>query len=264
MRSENPQMLIMAGARLDCCPGPRTTSETRRGDTAYWRLSDSGSTVRAVTEPCYLRATRAAYVAVAVDYGELVSTELAAKPLDRALLAAFAEIAQAAGVGPVADLGCGPGRVTAHLHSLGLTAFGIDLSPAMIAVARRAHPGLRFDEGSMTALDLPDGVLGGIVAWYSIIHTPPERLPVAFAEFHRVLAPGGHLLLAFQVGDERVHHEQAYGHAVSLDAYRLPPDRVTELLGQAGLVVHARVLREPDEPEKLQQAYLLARKSEEP
>lgn len=213
-----------------------------------------------MTEPSYLRATRAAYDTVAVDYAELLRTELAAKPLDRALLAAFAELVLAAGMGPVADLGCGPGRVTAHLRSLGLTAFGVDLSPAMIAVARQAHPDLRFGEGSMTALDLTDGVLGGIVAWYSIIHTPPEQLPVTFAEFYRVLGPGGHLLLAFQVGDERVHLKQAYGHAVSLDAYRLPPDRVAQLLSQAGLVVHARLFRKPDEPEKAQQAYLLARK----
>ena len=77
-----------------------------------------------------------------------------------------------------------------------MTAFGVDLSPEMVALARRAHPGLRFDEGSMTALDLPDGALGGIVASYSIIHIPPERLPAVFAEFHRVLAPGGHMLVA--------------------------------------------------------------------
>lgn len=213
-----------------------------------------------MTEPTYLRTTRASYDTVAVDYAELLRTELAAKPLDRAMLATFAELVQAAGAGPVADLGCGPGRVTAHLHALGLTAFGIDLSPAMVAVARQAHPALRFDEGSMTALDLKDGLLGGIVAWYSIIHTPPEQLPVVFAEFHRVLAPGGHLLLAFQAGGERVHLEQAYGHAISLDVYWRSPDLVAELLSQAGLVTHARMLREPEGREKAQQAYLLARK----
>lgn len=213
-----------------------------------------------MTEPPDLRATRAAYDTVATDYAKILSNELAAKPLDRALLGAFAELVAADGGRPVADLGCGPGRVTAHLHSLGLTAFGIDLSPAMVAVARRAHPDLRFDEGSMTALDLADGVLGGIVAWYSIIHTPPQRLPVTFTEFHRVLGPGGQLLLAFQAGDEKVHLEHGYGHPVSLDAYRLSPDRIAGLLGQAGLTVHARLLREPDGPEKTQQAYLLARK----
>jgi len=213
-----------------------------------------------MTEPSYLHATRRAYDTVAVDYAELLRTELAAKPLDRALLAAFAELVKGAGVGPVADLGCGPGRVTAHLQSLGLKAVGVDLSPAMVAVARQAHPGLQFHVGSMAALDLKDGALGGIVAWYSIIHTPPESLPVVFAEFHRVLGPGGQLLLAFQVGNERVHLERAYGHAVSLDTFRLPPDRIGDLLSQSGLVVHARLLREPDEPEKIQQAYLMARK----
>jgi hypothetical protein len=78
-----------------------------------------------------------------------------------------------------------------------------------------------------------------------------------------VLGPGGHLLLAFQAGDERVHLERAYGHAVSLDAYRLPPDDVARLLSQAGLDVQARLLREPAGGEKVRQAYLLARRPAE-
>lgn len=212
-------------------------------------------------DPGHLETTRAAYDIVASDYAELVRTELAAKPLDRAVLAAFAELVQAGGSGPVADVGCGPGRVTAFLHTLGVDMSGIDLSPAMVAVARRDHPLLRFDEGVMTTLDRADGSLAGVVAWYSIIHTPPKRLPVVFAEFRRVLAPGGHLLLTFQVGNERRHLEQAYGHAISLDAFRLPPDQVAEMLSHAGLVVCARLVREPGESEKDQQAFLLARKA---
>lgn len=113
----------------------------------------------------------------------------------------------------------------------------------------------------MTALDLPDGVLGGIVAMYSIIHIPPDRLPGVLAEFHRVLAPGGHVLLAFQTGDDPVRLTQALGHAVSLDFHRRQPGGVAELLGQAGLVMRAQMLREPEEGvEKTAQAYLLARK----
>jgi len=213
-----------------------------------------------VTEPSYLRATRVAYDTVAVDYAALLRDELARKPFDRAMLGVFAELVQNAGNALVADLGCGPGRVAALLAALGLDVFGVDVSAAMIAVARDSFPNLRFEEGSMAALDLHDRVLGGIVAWYSIIHTPLDQLHLLFAEFHRVLAPAGQLLLAFQAGNERVHLDHAYGHDLSLDAYRLSPDRVSELLRDSGFVVSARLVREPDEPEKTPQAYLFAEK----
>ncbi|HEX4225872.1 MAG TPA: class I SAM-dependent methyltransferase [Pseudonocardiaceae bacterium] len=212
-----------------------------------------------MTEADYLDSTRAVYDTVAADYQRILRDELGGKPLDRAMLAAFAELAQP----PVADLGCGPGRITAHLHALGVDIFGIDLSPEMISVARQTHPELRFEVGSMTALELEDESLGAAVAWYSTVHTPPELLPTIFAECHRVLAPGGHFLLAFKVGDEHLHRDQAYGHAVSLEVYWVDPDHVAELLGEAGLVVDARLIREPEESEKPRQgrqAFFVARK----
>ena len=218
----------------------------------------------AMTEPDFLRDTRTSYDAIATAYAERLRNELAVKPLDRAMLAGFAELVRASGAGPVADIGCGPGRVTGYLNDLGLPVFGIDLSPEMIAVARRTYPGLRFEVGSMLALDVPDAALGGVLAWYSVIHVPDERLPEAFAEFCRVLAPGGLVLLGFQVGDEVVHVAEARGHPVALDYRWRRPEWVAELLGQAGLVVRARLLREPDDdgdfPEREQQAFLMARK----
>lgn len=208
-----------------------------------------------------LRATQIAYDVVADDYADLLADELASKPLDRAILAAFAETVHATGLGRVADLGCGPGRITTFLHSHGLDTFGLDLSPAMISAARRRYPHLQFEVGSMTDLGIADDTLGGIVAWYSIIHTPVDHLPTVFAEFRRVLGGGGHLLLAFQIGDECVHRDWAYGHAVSLDVYRRQPETVAELLTRHGFAVEVRVSREPQEPEKVEQAYLLARNS---
>ncbi|MGW0842887.1 class I SAM-dependent DNA methyltransferase [Streptomyces sp. NPDC002787] len=211
----------------------------------------------------HLHATRASYDTVAADYEKLLRDELANSPFERAMLGVFAERVLAAGGGRVADLGCGPGRVTGHLASLGLDVCGIDLSPEMVAVARWAHPRLRFDVGTMTALDFEDGCLAGALAWYSTVHTPPAELPVMFGEFHRVLAPGGLLALAYKVGDESVHLSHGYGHPLDLDVYRFPPERIAELLGDAGFVETARLVREADGPkEKTPQAYVLARKPE--
>ncbi|MGC5332666.1 class I SAM-dependent DNA methyltransferase [Micromonospora sp. DT62] len=208
--------------------------------------------------------TRSSYDALAVDYAERLQDELVANPWERAVLTAFADLVRAAGNGPVADVGCGPGRLTGYLHGLGLDAFGVDLSPRMVEVARRAHPDLRFDVGAMPDLGLPDASLGGIVAWYSTIHVPDELLPATFADFHRTLTPGGHLVLAFQVGDEPLHLTEALGHPVSLEFRRRRPDRVAELLTDAGLDVRVRMVREPEafgsQPERTPQAYLVARR----
>jgi ubiquinone/menaquinone biosynthesis C-methylase UbiE len=211
-------------------------------------------------DPLDTRAVRAAYDTVAESYAALLRTAHDEQPYDRAVLALFAELVRTAGGGPVADVGCGPGRITAPLHALGVDVVGVDLSPGMLAVAHRTHPDLRFVEGTLTGLAIGDGRLGGVVAWYSIIHLPPEQRPSAFAELHRVLAPGGRLLLAFQVGDERVHIEHAYGHDVSAYAYRLPPDHVADLATAAGFTVEARLVRVAMGVEKIPQAYLLARK----
>ncbi|ABW14923.1 methyltransferase [Parafrankia sp. EAN1pec] len=114
----------------------------------------------------------------------------------------------------------------------------------------------------MTALDLADTSVAGVVAYYSTIHIPDGQLPGVFAEFRRVLAPGGHLLLAFQVGDEPMRLTEAFGQAISLDFHRRRPERVAGLLTAADLPVRARFLREPvdDGSERTPQAFLIARR----
>lgn len=210
-------------------------------------------------EPFHVSETRTAYDAVAASYEESLREALAASPWDRAVLGIFAELVGSAA--PVADLGCGPGRITGYLAGLGLEVFGVDLSPGMVEVAQRVHPQLRFEVGSMSALTLADASLAGAVAWYSIIHTPPERLSVVFGELARVLRPGGVLALAFQVGDERRRISRGYGHDVALDAYRLQPEVVAGLMADSGLVVEAKLVRQPEPPEKTPQAYLVVRKA---
>ncbi|MCC9738837.1 class I SAM-dependent methyltransferase [Streptomyces sp. MNU89] len=202
------------------------------------------------------RATADAYDAVAVLYAELFRDALDALPLDRAVLAAFAETVRTAGSGPVAELGCGPGHLTAHLQELGLDVFGVDLSPVMIGLAREAYPDLRFEVGSMDALDLPDGRLHGVVSWYSVIHAPPRDVPRYFAEFRRVLAPGGTLLLAFF--ESEGEPVTAFDHKVTT-AYRWPVDGLAGPAAEAGFTEVGRMLREPLEGERFRQGRLLMR-----
>jgi ubiquinone/menaquinone biosynthesis C-methylase UbiE len=113
----------------------------------------------------------------------------------------------------------------------------------------------------MLALDLPAASLGGILAYYSIIHIPLERRSEVFTEFHRVLAPDGQLMLGFQVGDDRGHRTEAFGKNICLDFYQQQPDEVAELLRQAGFDVSATITRQPDATERTPQGCLLARKA---
>ncbi|MEU9915135.1 methyltransferase domain-containing protein [Streptomyces sp. NPDC051001] len=212
-----------------------------------------------MTDSDFLTSTRAFYDTIAEDYAERFRDELTVTPIERGLIDAFAELVGKGAA--VADLGCGPGRVTAYLDSLGLSVHGLDLSASMVAIARRENPGLRFEQGSMLELDAADGSLSGVVSWYSSIHTPVDKLPSLFAEFRRVLAPGGHLLLAFQVGDEPKRHDRPFGHDVILDFQRRRPETIVELLEAAGLAMVSRTVREPGhEWESTQQAFLIARR----
>ncbi|OLT10908.1 methyltransferase [Actinomadura sp. CNU-125] len=186
--------------------------------------------------------TASAYDAVVPLYAELFGDVRRHHPVDRALIAAFAETVE----GRVADAGCGPGHYTAHLRELGVDAFGVDLSPAMVTHAREAHPGVRFDEGTIAALDVPSGTLGGVLSWYSIIHTDPGDVPAILAEFHRVLRPGGHVLLGVFAGGDA---PAPFDHKVTR-AYRWPDGHLAALLRDAGFEETARLARRPAPDER--------------
>ncbi|MEV5836667.1 class I SAM-dependent methyltransferase [Nocardia sp. NPDC052112] len=209
-------------------------------------------TANSRTVPADVARTRAAYDENAIRYAEFAEGHLAAQPFDRAMLGTFAELVRADG--RVADLGCGEGRMTAHLSGLGLDIFGIDLSPRLLELARAQYPALDFGEGSLEQLDIGDAALAGILVWYSTIHLPPERMPAVLAEFHRVLESGGHALLAFQATTAR--EVEPFDHKV-ITAYRWSPDRLATLAEQAGFTPLARMVREPDPGERGRQAYLL-------
>ncbi|MEY9844480.1 class I SAM-dependent methyltransferase [Streptacidiphilus sp. MAP5-3] len=207
-----------------------------------------------VSEADRVERTRGAYDTVAETYAAVVPERFEQDVVGRAMLAAFAERVAREGelALPVADVGCGPGHVTAHLHALGLPMLGVDLSPEMVRIAEQRHPEqrhpqLRFEVGEMARLDLADASLGGLVSWWSLVHTAPDQLPAAFAEFHRVLVPGGQLLLGFHGGTGgRKQLDCPYGHDVDLVLHRHRAEDVAAQLGKAGFTVDARLVQGQD------------------
>ncbi|MFD3816528.1 class I SAM-dependent methyltransferase [Streptomyces rubiginosohelvolus] len=202
--------------------------------------------------------TRTAYDGVVELYASLFANCLETQPFSRAMIGTFAELVRATGNPRAADVGCGPGHLTAMLHELGLDAFGLDLAPGMVDHARQAHPALRFQEARMESLPIEDAALGGVLAHYSMIHTPPGELPELIAEQVRVLAPDGLLLVSFfgTDGQEPVR----FDHKVA-PAYSWPVDRLAGLLGDAGLDPFARLLHDPASDRGFLDAHLLARRS---
>jgi SAM-dependent methyltransferase len=203
---------------------------------------------------------QASYDQVAEEYVVRIYGELEHKPLDRQLLDRFAERLQV--MGPACDLGCGPGHLARYLYERGVQIQGIDLSLAMVESARRLNPGIEFTQGDMCSLEIEDGALGGIVAFYSVIHIPRPEVVKVLVEMKRVLRPGGQLLLAFHVGDDLVHLDEWWGHPVSVDFIFFRTEEMTAFLREAGFQVVEVVEREPypsvEHPSR--RAYLLAEK----
>lgn len=201
----------------------------------------------------------AAYDRVAAAYAARFGDELAHKPLGRALLDAFAELV---GAGLVLEVGSGPGQGAAWLYNRGVKVEGLDLSPAMVAVARERYPDIPFRVGDLLAIDAPDGSLSGLLALYAIVHLDAEGVDRAAVEWTRVLAPGGWGLVSFHVGVEIVPLDEFLGERVSIVFRFHERARVERSLAEAGFVFEAVLERQGDAAVEAptRRAYLLARK----
>jgi ubiquinone/menaquinone biosynthesis C-methylase UbiE len=206
------------------------------------------------------RTIRTSYDTIAEEYATRIDGELAHKPFDCELLNAFAE--QTKGQGVVADLGCGPGMVTQYLHDRGVSMLGLDLSPRMLAEAKRRHPALEFRAGDFTRLEVLDNQWAGIVALYALIHVPHDEIEGVLRDFFRVLQPGGWALLGFHVGTEIRHASDWWGLPVDLDfVFYEMSDMLSHVWG-VGFDTELHVEREPYPEIELQtkRGYILAKK----
>jgi SAM-dependent methyltransferase len=202
------------------------------------------------------------YDRVAADYAREFADEMDQKPFDRKMLDWLAE--KVAGLGPICDLGCGPGQIARYLHRRGVETCGVDLSPAMVRHARALNPDIPFEQGDMLALsNVPDETYGGIAAFYSLIHVPRPRLVDALRELKRVLRPAGTLLVTFHLGRETLHKDEFFGQEVSIDFHFFESAEMKERLTAAGFQLEETIERDPYPPEieyQSRRAYIFARK----
>lgn len=234
-----------------CLPDTSSTTRCHNVPIAFGRVVDSDDVDR----------TRRDYDAVAEAYDNLVRGDNSTDPLQTAMITAFAELTRSCPSGAgVLDAGCGPGHWTDHLDRLGISTRGIDLSPAMVAIARRYRPDLRFEVGSILELEAADASFAGVLAHFSLIHTPPHLVPLALAEFARVLAPGGTFLIAGQICDTGDPSGWApYDHKAS-PAYLWTLDALADQLYQHEFTELARLRIAVPPQKRIPAGYLLAQR----
>ncbi|WP_298890542.1 bifunctional 2-polyprenyl-6-hydroxyphenol methylase/3-demethylubiquinol 3-O-methyltransferase UbiG [uncultured Serinicoccus sp.] len=205
--------------------------------------------------------TRAAYDAVADLYADTFTATEPEQPLELAMIDHFVALL---GDGPsVLDAGCGAGRMLPQLAARGCRPRGVDLSPEMVRRARADHPAYPSALGSLSDLDFADELFDGVFSWYSTIHTPDDHLDRVLSQLARVLRPGGHVLLAFQVGDgvrDVGRGFTAYGHRVTLNRYHRSVPDVASRLERQGMPVVARLERGPVGSELDPQAVVVAQR----
>lgn len=197
-----------------------------------------------ITRPADLDLVRESYDRVADNYVDLLVSEgmgdIRTNPWLRGCMDAFAD--EVRELGPVLDIGCGPGQVTAYLRDRGVDASGVDLSPRMVEHARARHPECDFSVASATELALAPQSLGGILGWWSLFNLPREVLPRVLASYAEALVPGGEVLLATHVGDGDVPRTEAYGGVpVSWTTHRWQPEQLIALLESAGFTLVAEL-----------------------
>ncbi len=206
---------------------------------------------------------RSSYDAVAEAYADELADELERLPFETWLLDRV--VAQASGQ-PVVDAGSGPGHVTAYLADAGADVTGIDLSPAMVAEARRRFPGRRFEVGDLRLLTRPatTPAWAAVLGWYSLIHLAASELPDAVGALVRPLAAGGWLVLGLHAGAEVRHLGEWFGQEVDLDVVLHEPESVVAVVEAAGLIDVEWYVRGPltARGETTQRLYVVARKPE--
>ncbi len=99
------------------------------------------------------------------------------------------------------DLGCGDGRDTEYLREKGVDVVGIDISEAMVDLARKKYPECAFFTSDIRDTIFPEDTFTGAWASTTISNLPKNELPSAEKEIYRIVEPGGILGFSFKIGE---------------------------------------------------------------
>jgi len=141
----------------------------------------------------------------------------------------------------VLDVGCGAGvPVVKFLVESGFDVMGIDFSENMLRLAKRNVPEAEFIKKDMTKLDFPANSFDGLTAFYSIIHVPREKHSSLFDSFHRILKPGG-IMLVCTGPDEWEATDEYLGTTMFWSHYS--PEKSLQLVKDAGFQIVSDQIR---------------------
>lgn len=200
------------------------------------------------------------YDTVAKEYSETFFAEHEKKPKDQEILRRFSiEIGDKK---PVWDFGCGPGQTTKYLKDLGIEISGLDLSEKILEQARTTHPEINFRKGNILELEFDDDSIGGVVAFYAIVHFTEEQVEIAFLEVFRVLQPGGIFLFTYHIGEETIHLDEFLGKKIDIDFMFFTTNFIFSCLKDSGFEKIKIIEREPYPGVEYEsrRAYVFARK----
>ncbi len=140
------------------------------------------------------------------------------------------------------DLGCGEGRLTRHLASLGHRVVGLDASPTLIAAARESAPEMELHVGNAAALGFDDASFDQVVS-FMCLHDVDD-LAGAVREVARVLEPGGVACFAVVHPINSAGRFEKHGRFVIRGSY-LEPFRYTDTVTRDALTMTFESLHRP-------------------
>lgn len=177
---------------------------------------------------------RQAYAKRAPEYVEALGSIEDMSPKDVLLISEWGRAVN----GPVLDAGSGPGHWTDLLRTLKCEVVGLDMVSEFIGIAKNRFPSTNFVLGELSEIPLKSSSLGGILAWYSLIHLRPDDWGLVLTEFARTLRPGGTLLLGAFLGEQGAPFEHAIAEAYYWSEVELL--KQLDSAGFQGISVHSR------------------------